>query len=296
MSKRLIGAKGPFDLKVRLSVQANKLAVLYGESGAGKTTLLRMLAGLERPDAGWIEVAGETWFNRRKEICVPPQKRSVGFVFQNYALFPSMTVRRNLEYAAGRRKDPRVEMFLQMVELEELQYRYPGELSGGQQQRVALARALIRQPKILLLDEPLSALDTAMRAKLQEEILRLHKELGLTSILVSHDQAEMLRMADQVIALHDGLLTIKEPPFDEFHNDQTRCKSDLRGVIVNMFKDNGSIAVVATTGESKTNVVIRLDELKLRQLLEKRVVSGKSSGVEVPLSDGRKLPQQNQNE
>jgi len=136
VSKRLIGSKGPFDLSVRLSVRANKLAVLYGASGAGKTTLLRMLAGLDRPDDGCIEVDGETWFDSRQKVCVPPQKRSVGFVFQNYALFPSMTVRRNLEFAAGRRKDSRVDMLLEMVELQELHNRYPANLSGGQQQSV----------------------------------------------------------------------------------------------------------------------------------------------------------------
>jgi molybdate transport system ATP-binding protein len=185
VSKRLMGFQGLFELQVRCHLPKGRLAVLYGASGAGKTTLLRMLAGLAHPDDGYIKVDGETWFNPKEKVCVPPQQRSVGLVFQNYALFPSMTVRRNLEFAAGRRKDRRVEKLLEMVELEELQHRYPEELSGGQQQRVALARALIRHPKVLLLDEPLSALDEAMRYKLQREIMRLHKELGLTTILVS---------------------------------------------------------------------------------------------------------------
>ncbi len=173
-----MGSEGPFELRVEFTIPKGRLAVLYGVSGAGKTTLLRMLAGLEQPDDGCIEVDGEKWFHRKQKVCVPPQKRSAGFVFQNYALFPTMTVRRNLEYAAGRRKDPRVDILMEMIELAELQHRYPQNLSGGQQQRVALARALIRQPKILPLDEPLSALDEAMRVKLLEQILCLHKELA----------------------------------------------------------------------------------------------------------------------
>jgi molybdate transport system ATP-binding protein len=210
--KYLRGSQGLFELHVACTIPKGQFAVLHGASGTGKTTLLRMLAGLERPENGCIEVDGETWFNPTRKVWVPPQKRSIGFVFQNYALFPSMTVRRNLEFAAGRRKDPRVDSFLSMIELEELQHRYPEELSGGQQQRVALARALIRGPKILLLDEPLSALDEAIREKLQEEILRLHKELGLTTILVSHDRAEILRMGDRILALQEGRLTFEGSP------------------------------------------------------------------------------------
>jgi molybdate transport system ATP-binding protein len=269
--KRLMGSEGPFEMNVGFRIPRGRLAVLYGASGAGKTTLLRMLAGLDHPDDGDIEVDGETWFRRNQKVCVPPQKRSVGFVFQNYALFPTMTVRRNLEFAAGRRKDPRVEMLLQMVELEELQHRYPEELSGGQQQRVALARALIRQPKILLLDEPLSALDEAMRGKLQEEILRLHKELGLTSILVSHDRAEIFRMADHVLSLHEGRLTFEGAPCRVFGDNQTSCSGPLQGEVVNMFRENGSVAIVAAAGDDRQRVEIRLDERQLRQLLEEGV-------------------------
>ncbi len=232
-----------------------------------------MLAGLEKPDDGRIEVDGKTWFDRKQSVCVPPQKRSVGLVFQNYALFPSMTVRRNLEFAAGRRKDPRVDMLLEMVELGELQYRYPEELSGGQQQRVALARALVRQPKLLLLDEPLSALDEAMRRKLQEKILHLHKELGLTSILVSHDRAEILRMADQILAIHEGQLTFEGLPFDAFPDDQTGYSSHLQAEVVNIFSENGSVAIVAATAGGSVRVEMRLNEQQLRQLFEKGVSS-----------------------
>ncbi len=204
VKKHLIGQQSDFDLDVSTTIETNELVALTGASGAGKTTLLRMIAGLDTPDQGAIVVDGETWFHRGRRVCVSPQNRSVGFVFQNYALFPTMTVRRNLEYAAGRRKDPRIDELLNVVELENLQNRYPETLSGGQQQRVALARALIRHPKILLLDEPLSALDHSMRKRLQDEILRLRLELGLTVLFVSHDQNEICRLASRVICMKHG--------------------------------------------------------------------------------------------
>ncbi|MDA8408311.1 MAG: ATP-binding cassette domain-containing protein [Deltaproteobacteria bacterium] len=204
VKKHLIGQQSDFDLDVSTTIETNELVALTGASGAGKTTLLRIIAGLDAPDQGAIVVDGETWFHRGRRVCVSPQNRSVGFVFQNYALFPTMTVRRNLEYAAGRRKDPRIDELLNVVELENLQNRYPETLSGGQQQRVALARALIRHPKILLLDEPLSALDHSMRKRLQDEILRLRLELGLTVLFVSHDQNEICRLASRVICMKHG--------------------------------------------------------------------------------------------
>jgi molybdate transport system ATP-binding protein len=271
MQKRLIGSTGPFELNVDFTVPKGELVVLNGVSGAGKTTLLRMLAGLEHPDDGDIVVDNETWFDAGKKVRLPPQRRSVGLVFQNYALFPSMTVRRNLEFAAGRRKDPRLDMLLEMVELDELQYRHPEELSGGQQQRVALARALIRQPKILLLDEPLSALDDEMRHKLQEEIRRLHADLGLTTILVSHDRSEILRMADRVLVLHEGSVAFDGPPIQAFPDDATGSAHPLHAQVVNMTKDNGFVRIVAAPAGMDLRVEIRLSEGQLQELLARRV-------------------------
>jgi molybdate transport system ATP-binding protein len=267
--KHLIGSEGPFDLSLRFTVAKGGLAVLYGVSGAGKTTLLRMLAGLERPDDGHIEVDGETWFHADKKIHLPPQKRSIGLVFQNYALFPSMTVRRNLEFAAGRRRDPRVEMLLEMVELEELQHRYPEELSGGQQQRVALARALIRRPKILLLDEPLSALGNAMREKLQDGIVRMHHELGLTTILVSHDRSEIFRLADRVIVIQGGRVTLEGSPSEAFEALRINRGGLLRGEVVDLIHENGSVEVVVEASGDIPRIGVRLNEHQLRGLIEK---------------------------
>jgi molybdate transport system ATP-binding protein len=266
ISKHLIGCDGPFELQLEFTVPRGELVVLSGASGSGKTTLLRTLAGLAHPEDGRIEVDKETWFDSRKRVCVPPQKRSVGFVFQNYALFPTMTVRRNLEFAAGRRKDPRVDSFLEIIELKELQHRYPEDLSGGQQQRVALARALIRRPKILLLDEPLSALDIGMREKLQHEILRLHHELGLTTILVSHDRSEIFRLADRVIAIRTGSVAFDGLPVHAFQPEGAERAGILRAEVVDIYRKNGSVAVVAAVTGDSVRVEVPLDHKHLRQL------------------------------
>ncbi len=269
VKKRLIGSEGPFDLNVNLSVSKGELAVLYGASGAGKTTMLRMLAGLDHPDGGIIRVDGETWFSSQEKVCVPPRKRSVGFVFQSYALFPTMTVRRNLEFAASSRKDPQVDMLLEMVELQELQHRYPDRLSGGQQQRVALARALIREPKILLLDEPLSALDGKMREKLQEEILSLHHGLGLTTLLVSHDQWEISRLADRVFVLREGRVVFDGPPYEAFRSERAGAHCPLKGEIVEITDQNGFLAIVAAANGDSLRVEIRLNKRQLQHLVRK---------------------------
>lgn len=212
IEKNLVGCQGPYCLRARFVAIKGSLTVLGGASGAGKTTLLRIIAGLDKPSRGKVRVFGESWSDTEHGTWLRPQRRNVGFVFQNYALFPSMTVRRNLEFAVGRRDDPRVNVFLEMVELVRLQDRYPFELSGGQQQRVALARALIRQPKLLLLDEPLSALDLLMRSKLQDRLLEIHAELGLTTLMVSHDPLEIRKMADRLILIDAGEITFDGVP------------------------------------------------------------------------------------
>lgn len=275
LCKRLMGSSGPFELQAAFTIPERRLTVLHGESGAGKTTVLRMLAGLDNPDEGFIEVGTETWFNLKKRVCVPPQKRTIGLVFQNYALFPTMTVRRNLEFAAGHRKDPAIDMLLEMVELQELQDRYPEEMSGGQQQRVAIARALVRRPKILLLDEPLSALDEKMRNKLQDKILLLHRELGLTTVLVSHDRSEILRMADYAISLGDGQVAFEGSPSDLFRHYHAYGSGHLKAEVVNIDGGNGSVSVTAATADGSVSFEVRLSEVQLRQLYEKRMPASK---------------------
>jgi molybdate transport system ATP-binding protein len=259
--KKLSGAEGDFDLTASLTIEKNEIAVLSGASGAGKTTTLRLLAGLDQPDDGFIAVDGTTWFGKHPRIQVPPQKRSIGFVFQNYALFPTMSVRQNLEYAASAQKDPIVERLLKIMGLESLQDRYPEKLSGGQQQRVALARALVRRPKILLLDEPLSALDPDMRKKLQNEILLLHKELDLTILLVSHDPDEIRRLATKVLRIDGGVVkTLAAQSESQEHGD--RHGAVISGKIVKIHRLDSAWSVLIATGSDIVETVIRDEDLK----------------------------------
>jgi molybdate transport system ATP-binding protein len=254
--KNLLGAEGPFELRAALTLKKNRITVLSGPSGSGKTTLLRLLAGLDQPDEGSITVEGETWFDRNSAIHVPPQKRSIGFVFQNYALFPNMTVRRNLEYAASNPREPEIERLLKLTGLEELQNRYPEKLSGGQQQRVALARALIRRPKILLLDEPLSALDYAMRKKLQNEILMLQRELDLTILLVSHDPHEIERMAADVLLIDRGCVNPVKPMPKDHRREGNLQGAVISGKIVKMRRIPAGWSVLIAAGSDLVETTI----------------------------------------
>lgn len=204
--KALHTAAGPRTLDVRLTLVPGELLAISGPSGAGKTTLLRLLAGLDRPDDGFIQAAGQTWYRQERRQWLPPQQRQLGFVFQDYALFPNMTVRENLTFAASQEPGSKqlVAELLEVLELAALADRRPAVLSGGQQQRVALARALARRPRLLLLDEPLSALDLPTRLRLQQVVADVHRQFELTTILISHDPAEITRLADRVLELELG--------------------------------------------------------------------------------------------
>ncbi len=215
VTKQLQGAQGRFRLSVELDIAPRSLAAISGVSGSGKSTLLRMIAGLTEPDSGEIVEGGETWFSAAGKINRKTMHRKIGFVFQEYSLFPNMTVKQNLEYAGASGRT--VEELLELVELKCLAECYPDRLSGGQKQRVALARALARKPEILLLDEPLSSLDHAMRLKLQDEILRVHEQYPITTILVSHDMSEICRLATRMITLGNGVITGDEAP-NEYEN------------------------------------------------------------------------------
>ncbi len=213
LKKRLHARSGEMLLDVHIELERGLFACLYGKSGVGKTSVLRMLAGLMQPDAGYIEVGGEVWLDTRKGKVLRPQKRRLGFVFQDYALFPHMSVRENLHFALKSGQDKNtIEELMDIVGLSELRDQKPGRLSGGQKQRLALARALVQRPPLLLLDEPLSALDYEMRLKLQQYILQLHREYDLTTILVSHDLLEVFRMAERVFLMNDGKITTSGHP------------------------------------------------------------------------------------
>jgi len=208
---------------VSLEVAGGSLTALLGPSGSGKSTLLRVIAGLERPDGGHVR------FGAREVTGVPPQKRNVGFCFQHYAAFTHLTVRENVAFGLRVRKRPRaqtrerVDELLSLVQLEGLGDRYPSQLSGGQRQRMALARALAVDPEVLLLDEPFGALDARVRSELRDWLRRLHDEVHVTTILVTHDQEEAMEVADRIAVMDRGRIVqvgspreIYEHPESEF--------------------------------------------------------------------------------
>ncbi len=208
---------------VSLSVPGGSLTALLGPSGSGKSTLLRVIAGLEPPDSGEVFILGE------HVTQVPPQKRGVGFVFQHYAAFKHMTVYDNVAFGLKVRKRPKREIdqrvgeLLRLVQLDGFAQRYPAQLSGGQRQRMALARALAVEPKVLLLDEPFGALDAQVRKELRAWLRRLHDEVHVTTVLVTHDQEEAMEVADQVVVMNHGRVeqagsprTIYEQPANAF--------------------------------------------------------------------------------
>jgi len=250
LKKTLLGSLGKFVLEIDFTIQENEFIAIYGKSGSGKTTILRMIAGLEKPEEGFITFKDIVYFDSKKKIHLPPQKRNVGFVFQNYALFPNMTVLENLEYAAENHRKNQIEELLELLDLYQLKDRYPNALSGGQQQRVALARALVRNPKILLLDEPLSALDPFTRTRLQEEIKKIHKYYQLTTILVSHDKPEVFKLSDRVLILEDGKISNVGKPQEVFLNRRTSGKYSFIGTIIDIKTvDVIQIITIETKGE-----------------------------------------------
>ena len=216
IQKELHGSQGNMQLDVNLEIQKGEFIALMGESGSGKTTLLRVLAGLERSE-GNILVEDVVWLQRGKML--PPQEREIGFVFQDYALFDNMSVEENLLYV--NEDKGLAQKLLELTELTQLASRNVKGLSGGQKQRVSLCRAMMKKPKLLLMDEPLSALDPAMRIKLKDEILKLHKTFGTTTIMVSHDTDTAYQLADRILVLDHGEVIADGAPEEVFTKAST---------------------------------------------------------------------------
>ncbi len=266
LQKHLHTARGQKPLKVDLEFSRGAFIGLTGPSGSGKTTLLRLIAGLIAPEEGYIRVGGEVWLDSSKGINRPAQERNIGLVFQDYALFPNMNVQQNLEFALPKGGDSAViRELIEITELQELVNRYPRQLSGGQQQRVALARALVRKPRLLLLDEPLSALDPRMRARLQNYILRVHEAYKLTTLIVSHDAREIFKLADQVYALDDGQMS--PSPFPEpVHNaNQSDGSFRLKGEVLSLEEDSDGVSARILVGNNILKLPVALSELHRMQ-------------------------------
>lgn len=216
---------------ISFDIKKKEFVCLLGPSGCGKTTLLRILAGLEQPNQGRITIDG------RDITSLPPAQRNFGMVFQSYALFPNLTAYQNVAYGLKSRKlskqniDEKVREVLTMVDLEHAANKYPAQLSGGQQQRIALARALALSPDFLLLDEPLSALDAKVRLKLRREIRALQEKLGITTIMVTHDQEEALTMADKIVVMNNAEVVQIGTPYDVYERPNSPFVADFIGAI-----------------------------------------------------------------
>lgn len=220
---------------LNMVIEDRSFITLLGPSGCGKTTTLRMIAGLETPTSGQIIIDGETVFDAEKGINVPPDKRDVGFLFQNYALWPHMTVYKNIAFGLENLKWPkdkiaeRVKELLVMLKIEQFAERYPSELSGGQQQRVAIARTLAPKPRVLFMDEPLSNLDAKLRGEMRTELKRLHVDTNSTFIYVTHDQLEAMTLSTKVCLMEAGKLRQFAPPLEIYQRPENIFVADFMG-------------------------------------------------------------------
>ncbi|CAB49712.1 ABC transporter ATP-binding protein [Pyrococcus abyssi] len=274
-----------FKLRVDLEVKDGELISILGPSGCGKTTTLRIIAGLERPDKGNV------LFDGRDVTFLPPYSRNIGFVFQDYALFPHMNVFKNVAFGLEVRKLPRKEIerkvreVLELVGLKGFENRMPEQLSGGQQQRVALARALVIEPEVLLLDEPLSNLDAKVRESLRMEIKRIQKELGITTMYVTHDQEEAMAISDRIAVMNFGRIEQVGRPLELYYNPKTEFVAKFLGTgnLLKLRSTNG----VACLGELCFNVGV---DGPVKVFFRPESVEIGKEGVEAEVMDYEILP------
>ena len=266
-----------FTLDVDFEVNPGEFVVLYGDSGAGKTSILRVLAGLLKPETGSLGVHGETWFDSQSKIHLKPRLRNIGMVFQDYALFPHLTVEENLRYALHKGgENNRIDQLLGMVDIDALRDRKPEALSGGQSQRVALARALVNRPSLLLLDEPLAALDFKLRLRLRQDIQKLHREMGTTTFMVSHDLAEINLLADRVLVVDNGRISRQGSPGEIFATQDLSAKFRVVGEILKIEKEELFAVVTVLAEQQQLKVIAREEELDGIDIGDKVVVAAKA--------------------
>ncbi|MCT7537278.1 ABC transporter ATP-binding protein [Aliarcobacter butzleri] len=271
INKPLHGSNGTMNLDIDLNINKGEFVALSGLSGSGKTTLLRILAGLENA-TGTLKIDNEYWLNEK--YSKDSQKRDIGFVFQDYALFPNFTVLQNLLYV---KKDKELaKHLLDMTDMYELKDRYPNSLSGGQKQRVSLCRALMNKPKLLLMDEPLSALDPQMRTKLQNEILTLHKEFNTTTIMVSHDPSEMYRLSSRVLVLDYGKIVNDGLPKDILLKTKGSQKFSFEGELLDIVRVDVIDIAIISIGQQLVEIVLTKEESKTLKIGQKVNVSTKA--------------------
>jgi len=259
ITKKLHGSVGEMSLDINLAIESGDFIALSGKSGSGKSTFLRVLAGLEI-SKGLVEVDGDIWQNNDGKF-LKVQKREIGFVFQDYALFENMSVEENLLFV---NQDKELANYLlNTTELYALRKRFPHSLSGGQKQRVALCRAFMSKPKLLLMDEPFSALDSTMRMKLQSELLSLHKEFNSTTIMVSHDPSEIYRLASRVIVLDNGQILKDGTPKDILLQTNGSQKFSFEGEVLDIVKVDVIYIAIIAIAQQIVEIVITSNEAKI---------------------------------
>lgn len=277
LHKALQSNLGTMDLAIDLRLASGTFTAIQGKSGAGKTSLLRLIAGLMQPDSGKIEVDGQFWFNSDQKVDLSIQQRKVGYVFQDYALFPHMSVDENLRFALSKNDSAGiVDDLIEIMELGELRNHKPEILSGGQKQRVALARALVQKPSLLLLDEPLSALDNEIRAKLQQHLLALHKEFKLTTLMVTHDNGETLKLADSLVVLDQGRVIEEGKPSALLTSSNISGKFQFTGEVIDI-QPQGVISILTVlVGKELIKVVSERNEAENISIGDKVLVASKA--------------------
>ncbi|UJS16471.1 MAG: ATP-binding cassette domain-containing protein [Candidatus Jettenia sp.] len=271
-----------FGLDVSFEIPHKKITALFGPSGSGKTSTLRIIAGLEMADDGIIKYGEEIWFHKKERINLLPQQRSVGFLFQDYALFPHMTVEKNVAYGMkGKEKLKEVKELISLVGLSGYERYYPRQLSGGQKQRIALIRALARKPKILLLDEPLSALDLETRLRLQEDLKRIIQQFHTTTLFVTHDVTEVYKLADYVIVLESGMVVKQGTPEEIFMGKRLSTRIQIAGKVVGIESDPIMAAVTILHGDQYFKALVDTEEVHHLNLMigDNVVIGAKSSDV-----------------
>ncbi len=244
VKKRMNSSDGQFELYVKFNIRKGQLLSLFGVSGSGKTSILRMICGLMKPDEGQIVKGQDILYDSEKKINVPVQKRKIGFLSQDYSLFPNMTVVDNLRFALEKGENPElINITLELLGLKGLDKQKPYQLSGGQKQRLALGRSIVNKPDLLLLDEPLSALDGQRRSELQSYILKIHKEFDLSIVLVTHDVSEILKLSDEVHILENGKIIRSGTAEEVFLKNKISAKFQFTGEVVNIEKQ-GFISIL----------------------------------------------------
>ena len=271
-----------FRLDVTFEIPRGKVTALFGPSGAGKSSILRIISGIERAEGGMIFHGNEVWFDDAKGIHLPPQRRSIGFVFQDFALFPHLTVERNVAFGIKeKRRLNELKDLISLVGLSGYERYYPAQLSGGQKQRVALIRALARRPDILLLDEPLSALDWETRRQLQEDLKRIIKQFHVTTLCVTHDVTEVYKLADYVVVLESGKVVKQGTPEEVFLGKKLSTRIQIAGKVVGIESDAIIAAVTVLHDDQYFKTLIDTEEVDRLNLKvgDDVVIGAKSSDV-----------------